>query len=128
MSESKLEQQRKNLINRGVLAPDEELYGSSTINYMEQLVGKVGMWQQGGVAIYTDRQIILSKGFSNKYIYIPYSCIKKLKKCNQGFFPIGIAITYEDQETREITTDKISLGKRKKWLGLLLEKTGLSLS
>lgn len=89
MNEQKLEKQRQNLVERGVLSPDEKLYGSSTINYTEKLVGRIETWNQGGVAIFTDRQVILTKGFSCEYIHIPYSCIKELGKCNQGFFPIG---------------------------------------
>ncbi len=125
MNEQKLEKQRRNLVDRGLLSSDEKLYGSITINYTEKLVGRIKTWKQGGVAIFTDRQVILTKGFSCEYIHIPYSCIKELGKCNQGFFPIGMVITYEDRESRELVTEKISLGKRKKWLQILSEKTGL---
>lgn len=125
MKEQKLEKQRRNLVDRGVLSPDETLYGSSTINYTEKLIGRIESWQQGGVAIFTDRQVILSKGFSCEYIHIPYNCIREVGKCNQGFFPIGMVITYENRENNEIVTEKISLGKRKKWLQILSEKTGL---
>ena len=111
--------------DRGLLSPDEKLYGSITINYTEKLVGRIETWKQGGVAIFTDRQVILTKGFSCEYIHIPYSCIKELGKCNQGFFPIGMVITYENRESGEIVTEKISLGKRKKWLQIISEKTGL---
>lgn len=125
MNEQKLENQRQNLVNRGVISADEKLFGSTTINYTEKLIGRVETWKQGGVAIFTDQQVILSKGFSGEYIHIPYKYIKELGKCNQGFFSIGLVITYEDRETREAVTEKISLGKRKKWLQILLEKTGL---
>ena len=110
---------------RGVFSPDEKLYGSSTINYTEKLIGRIETWNQGGVAIFTDRQVILTKGFSCEYIHLPSSCIKELGKCNQGFFPIGMVITYENRESGEIVTEKISLGKRKKWLQIISEKTGL---
>lgn len=125
MNEQKLEKQRQNLVDRGLLSRDEKLYGSITINYMEKLAGRIETWKQGSVAIFTDQQVILTKGFSCEYIHIPYSCIKELGKCNQGFFPIGIVITYENRESGEIVTEKISLGKRKKWLQILSEKTGL---
>ncbi|MDE5695976.1 MAG: hypothetical protein K2I96_00965 [Lachnospiraceae bacterium] len=125
MSDQKLEKQRQNLVSRGVLSPDEKLFGSSTINYTEKLIGKIETWQQGGVAIFTDQQVILSKGFSDGYIHIPYNCIKGLGKCNQGFFPIGLVITYENRESGKMVTEKISLGKRKKWLQILSENTGL---
>lgn len=125
MNEQKLEKQRRNLVDRGLLSSDEKLYGSITINYTEKLVGRIETWKQGGVAIFTDRQVILTKGFSCEYIHIPYNCIKGLEKCNQGFFPIGLVIAYEDRESRELVTEKISLGKRKKWLQILSEKTGL---
>ena len=112
-------------MDRGVLSPEEKLYGSTTINYTEKLVGRIETWKRGGVAIFTDRQVILSKGFSCEYVHIPYNCIKEVGKCNQGFFPIGLVIAYEDRESRELETEKISLGKRKKWLQILSEKTGL---
>lgn len=125
MNEQKLEKQRRNLVDRGVLSPDEKLFGSATINYTEKLIGRIEQWQQGGVAIFTDQQVILSKGFSGVYIHIPYNCIRELGKCNQGFFPIGMVITYENRESGEIITEKISLGKRKKWLQIISERTGL---
>lgn len=75
MNEQKLEKQRRNLVDRGVLSPDEKLYGSATINYTEKLVGRIETWKQ-------------------------------------GFFPIGMVITYENRESGEIVTEKISLGKR----------------
>lgn len=125
MQMQKLEQQRINLVNRGVLLPEEKLFGSSAINYFERLVGKFGTWKQGGVAIFTDRHLILSKGLSSEYIHIPYDCMKKIETCKQGFFPMGLAITYENKENKEIITEKISLAKRKKWLELMSEQTGL---
>lgn len=125
MNEQKLEKQRRNLVDRGVLSPGEKLFGTVTINYTEKLIGRIEQWQQGGVAIFTDQQVVLSKGFSGEYIHIPYNCIKELGKCNQGFFPIGMVITYENRESGEIITEKISLGKRKKWLQIISERTGL---
>ena len=83
-------------MDRGVLSPEEKLYGSTTINYTEKLVGRIETWKRGGVAIFTDRQVILSKGFSCEYVHIPYNCIKEVGKCNQGFFPIGLVIAYEE--------------------------------
>lgn len=41
MNEQKLEKQRQNLVDRGLLSRDEKLYGSITINYMEKLVGRI---------------------------------------------------------------------------------------
>lgn len=117
--------QRRNFVDRDLLSTDEKSYGSITINYTEKLVGRIETWKRGGVAIFTDRQVILTKGFSCEYIHIPYICIKELGKCNQGFFPIGMVITYENRESGEIVTEKISLGKRKKWLQVISEKTGL---
>ena len=61
MNGQKLEKQRRNLVDRGVLSPDEKLYGSATINYTEKLVGRIETWKQGGVAIFTDRKVILTK-------------------------------------------------------------------
>ena len=125
MNEQKLEKQRENLVSRGVLSPDEKLFGSVTINYTEKLVGRIESWKQGGVAIFTDRQVILSKGFSGESIHIPYNCVKELRKCNQGFFPIGMAITYENRGSGETVTEKISLMKRKKWMQIISERAGL---
>lgn len=126
MNEAKIEQQRQRFVDRGVLTPDEKLFGSVYINYFERLIGKFGEWRRGGLAIFTDQKLILSKGLTKDYTYIPYTSIKEVKKCFQGFFPMGLMITYEDRGTREIVSDKISLGKRKKWLEILLNQTGLS--
>ncbi len=41
---------------------------------------------------------------------------------------MGLVITYEDKENKEIITEKISLANRKKWLKILLDKTRLMFS
>ena len=48
MNEQKLEKQRRNLVDRGLLSPDEKLYGSITINYTEKLAGRIETWKRGG--------------------------------------------------------------------------------
>ena len=67
----------------------------------------------------------LQAGLLNADIVIPYKNIKELEKCSQGFMPIGISITHEDMETGKITTDKISMMKRDKWMSFITEKAGL---
>ena len=49
MNEQKLEKQRRNLVDRGVLSPDEKLYGSATINYTEKLVGRIETGRRGNL-------------------------------------------------------------------------------
>ncbi len=53
MNEQKLEKQKRNLVDRGLLSPDEKLYGSITINYTEKLAGRIETWKRGGAAIAT---------------------------------------------------------------------------
>ena len=42
--------------------------------------------------------------------------------------PIGITITHEDPETGNMTTDRISLMKRDKWLNFMAEKAGVEVA
>lgn len=72
-------------MNKGWKSKDGTLW---TGEYTEKLVGRIETWKRGGMAIFTDQQVILSKGFSCEYIHIPYKWIKEIGKCNQGFFPI----------------------------------------
>ena len=57
-------------------------------------------------------------------ITIPYENIKLIEKCSQGFFPMGIAITYENPENGEMTEDRFSMSNRQKWIDFLREKIG----
>ncbi len=64
----------------------------------------------------------MTTGLLEENIVIPYKNIQKLEKCSQTFMPIGIAITYENKESGEIITDKISMMKRDKWMAFMEER------
>lgn len=127
MSASKNEKQKKNLVEMGVMDPEDSLIDFLQASYVERLVGKIGKWKQGW-AYFTEERLIVLTGLLDQNIVIPYKNIRGLGKCSQGLFPMGIVITHEDEKTGETVTDKISVMKREKWLGLLSEKSGAAIS
>ena len=121
MTEAKLEKQKKNLVELGVMQQDDTLINYLQANYVEQLIGKFGQWRQGW-AYFTQQRLIIITGLLEDNIVIPYESIRNLEKSNQGFFPMGITITYENESGKSVTT-KISISKRNKWIEFLQEKS-----
>lgn len=126
MKNSKLEKQQKKLVEAGIMDPSDALVDFLQASYVERLPAKLGKWKQGW-AYFTEQKLIITTGFVGS-IVIPYKAIRELAKCSQGFIPIGIAITYEDEENGQLVTDRISMMKRDKWLDFLKQKSGISVS
>lgn len=127
MDSAKLAKQKKNLVEAGIMKPEETLIEYLQANYVQRLVGKMGAWKQGW-AYFTDERLIEITGLLNDNIIIPYKNIRGLGKCSQGLFPMGITITHEDAESGKVITDKLSMMKREKWLEFLSEKSGVSVT
>ena len=121
MKETKLDKQKKNLVELGVMEESDTLIEFFQASYIERLIGKWGQWKKGW-AYFTEKRLIVTTGLLEKNIVIPYENIRSLEKCSQSFMPIGIAITYEDKENGEIITDKISMMKRDKWMAFMEER------
>ena len=124
MTEAKLEKQKKKLVELGVMQQEDTLINYLQANYVEQLIGKFGQWKQGW-AYFTQQRMILITGILEDNIVIPYASIRKLEKSNQGLFPMGITITYDNTDGTSATT-KISISKRNKWIEFLQEKSHLN--
>ena len=124
MNDAKLEKQKAKLVEAKLMDEQDTLIDFLQASYVERLIGKMGKWKQGW-AYFTEERLIIVTGLLNADIVIPYKNIKELEKCSQGFMPIGISITHEDMETGKITTDKISMMKRDKWMSVITEKAGL---
>lgn len=124
MSNSKLEKQKKNLVEMGVMNEEDMLVDFLQASYVERLIGKVGKWKQGW-AYFTEERLIVLTGLLDDNIVIPYKSIKELEKCSQGLMPMGITITYEDMKTGDIVTDKVSMMKRDKWMKFMAEKANI---
>ena len=121
MKETKLDKQKKNLVKLGVMEESDTLIDFLQANYIERLIGKLGQWKKGW-AYFTEERLIVTTGLLEENIVIPYKNIQKLEKCSQTFMPIGIAITYENKESGESITDKISMMKRDKWMAFMEER------
>ena len=121
MKEAKLEKQKKQLVELGVMQQEDTLINYLQANYVEQLIGKFGQWKQGW-AYFTQQRLIIITGVLEDNIVIPYASIRNLEKSNQGLFPMGITITYEKENGTSITA-KISISKRNKWIEFLQEKS-----
>ena len=105
MNEAKLEKQKQNLVELGVMDPSDTL-----VDYLQ--------------ASYVERLIVLT-GLLADNIVVPYRNIRELGKCSQLLVPIGITITYEEMETGKLVTDKISMMKRDKWIDFMAQKAGI---
>lgn len=127
MNDKKLEKQKKNLITAGLMSSEETLIAYVQASYVDKLIGKIGQWKQGW-AYFTDQKLIVPTGVLDENIVIPYQMIRGISKCNQGIFPMGIAITHDDLKTGGTIEDRISLSKRQKWIDFLSEKSGVACS
>lgn len=127
MNEAKLEKQKKNLVEMGVMEPEDTLLGFLQANYVARLMGPIGKWRQGW-AYFTEERLIVLTGLLDYNIVVPYKNIRGLGKCTQSLFPIGIVITYTDIQSGETITDKVSMMKRDKWLSFMAEKAGIAIS
>ena len=123
MTEAKIEKQKKKLVELGVMKQEDTLINFLQANYVEQLIGKFGQWKQGW-AYFTQQRLIIITGLMDDNIVIPYESIRNLEKSNQGLFPMGINITYENESGTSVTA-KISISKRNKWIEFLQEKSHL---
>ena len=120
MNEAKLEKQKQNLVELGVMDPSDTLVDYLQASYVERLVGKMGPWKQGW-AYFTEERLIVLTGLLADNIVVPYRNIRELGKCSQLLVPIGITITYEEMETGKLVTDKISMMKRDKWIDFMAQ-------
>lgn len=127
MGNARLDKQKDNLVKAGLMTPEDNLIDFLQASYTERLVGKLGQWKQGW-AYFTEERLVVTTGLLSGNIVIPYKSIRELGKCSQGLFPMGIKITHEDAESGKTITDKISVMKRDKWLELLSNKSGVSIS
>lgn len=124
MTEAKLEKQKKKLVELGVMQQEDTLINYLQANYVEQLIGKFGQWKQGW-AYFTQQRLIIITGLLEDNVVIPYASIRNLGKSNQGLFPMGITITYENENGTSVTA-KISISKRNKWIEFLQEKSHIN--
>ena len=124
MNEAKLEKQKQNLVELGVMDPSDTLVDYLQASYVERLAGKMGPWKQGG-AYFTEERLIVLTGLLADNIVVPYRNIRELGKCSQLLVPISITITYEEMETGKLVTDKISMMKRDKWIDFMAQKAGI---
>lgn len=129
MNDKKKEKLKKNLVDLGLMEQNDTLVECLQANYVEKLMGKMGQWKQGWI-YFTEERIVYPTGLLdlNSNIVIPYKNIRQIGKCNQGFFPMGIIVTYEHPTTGELTTDRFSMSKRAKWMEFMAQKAGISLS
>ncbi|MBO5281939.1 MAG: hypothetical protein J6B43_02245 [Lachnospiraceae bacterium] len=95
-------------------------------NYVERLVGKFGKWEQGW-AYFTEERLIVITGILEENIVIPYQNIRALEKSSQGAAQMAITITYEDRNSGETVSDRVSMMKRDYWMAFMAEKAHISL-
>ncbi len=124
MNEAKLEKQKQNLVELGVMDPSDTLVDYLQASYVERLVGKMGPWKQGW-AYFTEERLIGLTGLLADAIVGPSRTSRALGTCSQLLVPIGITITYEEMETGKLVTDKISMMKRDKWIDFMAQKAGI---
>lgn len=127
MKAAKLEKVKKKLVEAGIMAREEQLIDYFQANYVHWHSERRGTWKRGW-AYFTDKRLIVIRGFLGGNLVIPYQNIRGLEKCLQTCFPIGITITHEDAESGETKRDMLSMMKRKKWLEFLSNKSGVAVT
>lgn len=124
---ARLEKQKQNLIKLQLMEDTDQLVDFFQANYVERLVGKFGKWEQGW-AYFTEERLIVITGILEENIVIPYQNIHALEKGSQGAAQMAITITYEDMNSGETVSDKVSMMKRDYWMTFMAEKAHISLS
>lgn len=124
MNDKKKEKLKSNLVELGLMEPEDTIIECLQANYREKLLGNMGRWKQGWI-YFTEKKIVYPTGLLYENIVIPYESIRCIEKCSQGFIPMGIAVTYDDPKTGSQTEDRFSIMKRDKWIAFLSEKAGL---
>lgn len=125
MNEKKKQKLKNNLVKAGLMEQEDTIIECLQANYMQRVIGNMGQWKQGWI-YFTEKQVIYPTGILDNDITISYKSIRKIEKCSQGIFPMGIALTYEEPETGNQITDKFSMTKRGKWMDFLADKAGIS--
>jgi hypothetical protein len=121
MNEKRKEKLKDTLVKARLMTPEDTILECLQANYLERLAGRIGQWKQGWI-YFTEEKILYPTGILDSDIVIPYDSIRKIEKCSQGIFPMGIAVTWQDPESGEWVTDKFSLSKRNQWIQFLTEK------
>lgn len=124
MSDKKKKKQEENLITAGLMEQGDTLVDFFQANYVDKILPGLGKWKQGW-AYFTEQRFICTTGILSDNIVVPYRNIRKIEKCSQFFFPIGIAITYKNMKNGEMVTSKVSMMKRDKWIRFMSEKAGI---
>ena len=95
---------------------------------------KGDLWDFGsqirGTYFFTAERLVFVGGLGGSANFsAPYNKITELKLCNVGglipIIPTGIRVVYTDQNGKNVKK-KCSIMKRKDWLALLREKTGIA--
>lgn len=123
---ARLEKQKQNLIKLQLMEDTDQLIDFFQANYVERLVGKFGKWEQGW-AYFTEERLIVITGILEENIVIPYQNIRALEKSSQGAAQMAITITYEDRNSGETVSDRVSMMKRDYWMAFMAEKAHISL-
>lgn len=97
------------------------------MKYVECEKGGMKNWKTAWI-YFTENRIIGVVSFIGEQIVIPYKNVREIAKCFQGFFPMGIAITYQAPKSGELVKEKFSVNGRAKILAFLEEKTGISVN
>lgn len=124
MNEKKREKQEKNLLELGLMETGDKLVDFFQTSYVDKVLPGFGQWKQGW-GYFTEERFICMTGFLTDNIVVPYGSIKKLEKCSQFFFPMGIAITYDDPVKGKEVKCKVSMMKRDKWIDFMSKKAKL---
>lgn len=83
--------------------------------------------QTRGQYFFTAKRVIFVGGLGLKSFAIKYQDIREIKKSMVGLFiPTGITVTAEDTDSGKRKKYKFSVMKRKNWIGLLSDRSGVS--
>lgn len=124
MKDAKKEKLKKKLVDLEMMEQDDTIIDALQANCRQKMIGKIESWCKGWI-YFTEKRIVYSGGLVDDNFLIPYENIRGIKKCMQGIFPLGIAVTYENPENDGPVTTRFSMLGRGKWMTFLEEKSGL---
>lgn len=124
MNDAKKQKLKKMLVEQEMMEQDDNIVDCLQANCKQKLIGKIEQWQRGWI-YFTENRVAYLGGFVGDHFVFPYKNIRGIKKCMQGIFPLGVAITYVNPANEQTVTTKFSMLGRGKWMNFLAEKAGL---
>lgn len=98
MKETKLDKQKKNLVELGVMEESDTLIDFFQASYIERLIGKWGQWKKGW-AYFTEKRLIVTTGLLEKTLLFPMKISGHWKNAHRALCRLGLPLLMRTRRT-----------------------------